>query len=130
MENKKRVVNIIVSDLDLFEEELVRDLIKNEISYVQIENEFHFLDKIFRVYDSVTKEDMIKDLDKMIMSPIDLVFNRDHDDLVRIFSDEKDIFIDCSTDVILPKNNVPTFNKKLVKRNNKMINQKIRSYKR
>ena len=46
-----RVRNIIVSDVEIFEEELIKELIKNEISYVQIENEFHFLDHIYRFYD-------------------------------------------------------------------------------
>lgn len=47
-----RVRNIIVSDRELFEEELILGLIKNEISYVKIEHEFHFLDQIYRFYDS------------------------------------------------------------------------------
>ena len=46
-----RVVNILIDNLEVFEEELIRDLIKNEISYVQIGNEFHFLNHIYRFYD-------------------------------------------------------------------------------
>lgn len=46
-----RVRNIVVSNVEIFEEELIKELIKNEISYVQIENEFHFLDHIYRIYD-------------------------------------------------------------------------------
>jgi len=45
------VKNIIVSDRVFFTENLVRDLIQHQISYVQIENEFHFLNYIFRFYD-------------------------------------------------------------------------------
>ena len=36
------VKNIAVSDRKFFTEWLVRDLIQHQISYVQIENEFHF----------------------------------------------------------------------------------------
>lgn len=46
-----RVKNILVNDVETFQEELVKELIKNQISYVQIENEFHFLDYIYRIYD-------------------------------------------------------------------------------
>ena len=46
-----RVKNILVSDVEIFQEELVKELINNQISYVQIENEFHFLDYIYRIYD-------------------------------------------------------------------------------
>ena len=46
-----RVVNILIDNLEVFEEKLIRDLIKNGISYVQIGNEFHFLNHIYRFYD-------------------------------------------------------------------------------
>lgn len=46
-----RVVNILIDNLEVFEEELIRNLIKNGISYVQIGNEFHFLNHIYRFYD-------------------------------------------------------------------------------
>ena len=55
------VKNIAVSDRKFFTEWLVRDLIQHQISYVQIENEFHFLEYIFRFYDmNEDKEQIIK----------------------------------------------------------------------
>lgn len=46
-----RVRNIVIHHREEFEEQLILELIKNKISYVQIEHEFHFLDKIYRFYD-------------------------------------------------------------------------------
>ena len=46
-----RVKNILVTDVETFQEKLVKELINNQISYVQIENEFHFLEHIYRIYD-------------------------------------------------------------------------------
>ena len=51
MEKIGTVKNYLVSNYNEFEEMLVRTLIANGISYVKIDNEFHFLDKIYRFYD-------------------------------------------------------------------------------
>ena len=52
MKNSKgRVRNILVSDLDTFKEFLIKSLIRNGIEYVNIDNEFHFMDRIYRFYD-------------------------------------------------------------------------------
>ena len=49
--SKGRVRNILVSDLETFKEFLIKSLIRNGIEYVNIDNEFHFMDKIYRFYD-------------------------------------------------------------------------------
>lgn len=54
----KRVKNIIVSQIDEFKEVLATNLTKNNIQYLQIDNEFHYLNKIFRFYDIDIKEDI------------------------------------------------------------------------
>ena len=58
MKEKTRVRNVLVFDLEQFQEDLVKELIVNNISYVQVENEFHFLDKIYRFYDLNYVEDL------------------------------------------------------------------------
>lgn len=50
-DSQNRVSNIFVNDLKEFKEQLIQDLISLGISYVQIDNEFHFLDRIYRFYD-------------------------------------------------------------------------------
>ena len=47
--SKGRVRNILVSDLDTFKEFLIKSLIRNGIKYVNIDNEFHFMDRIYAV---------------------------------------------------------------------------------
>ena len=51
MDNTRRVKNVLVFNLEQFQEDLVRELINNDISYVRVGNEFHFLDKIYRFFD-------------------------------------------------------------------------------
>lgn len=46
-----QVKNILVTNKDIFIEFLIKELINNRISYVQIDNEFHFEDKIYRFFD-------------------------------------------------------------------------------
>lgn len=52
-DRQNRVSNILVNNLEEFKEQLIKDLISLGISYVQIDNEFHFLDRIYRFYDKV-----------------------------------------------------------------------------
>lgn len=50
-DGRSRVRNLFVNNLEEFKEQLIKDLIKLGISYVQIDNEFHFSDRIYRFYD-------------------------------------------------------------------------------
>ena len=114
-----RVVNILIDNLEVFEEELIRDLIKNGISYVQIGNEFHFLNHIYRFYD-------LEKISKLLLQE-SLVITDD------IFSKKnaeclKDIIDDTSfsenNGYLQDINLVPKLNKNLIKRQN-MIAKKI-----
>ena len=62
MKEKMVVKDVLVFDAEAFKENLVRNLITNNISYVQIENEFHFLDNIYRIYDFNDVKDMFMQL--------------------------------------------------------------------
>lgn len=57
-----RVTNIIIKDKNSFEEALIQDLIKQEINYLQIGDEFHFEGKIYRFYDSITDKEKVEKL--------------------------------------------------------------------
>ena len=51
MEIKQGIVrNYVVTDREKFCDAMARTLCKMQISYVQIDNEFHFNDKIYRFY--------------------------------------------------------------------------------
>jgi hypothetical protein len=88
--SKGRVRNILVSNLDSFKELLIRGLIRNNINYLQIDNEFHCFDKIFRFYDV---EDACRLIDEGI-----LIFGRE-DDKIKLLSDINLIFAKEEQDV-------------------------------
>lgn len=125
------VKNIAVSDRKFFTEWLVRDLIQHQISYVQIENEFHFLEYIFRFYDmNEDKEQIIK------LSGIGNVF----DEITVVPSlfeiEEKDPFLGVTvaegrvvSEFPVKQHSKPNM-KKLIKSQNRMINQRLRQTKR
>ena len=137
MEQKNSVVKrYIVTDLEEFEDNLARCLIIGGISYVQIENEFHFLDKIYRFYDSKSLKnmDICSNFEEggliKIISPLDIlsieeimVNNRKAD--INSFIEElmEDSFDDRTS------RSIPTYNKKMIKRQNKLVNQRIRNAK-
>ena len=125
------VKNIAVSDRKFFTEWLVRDLIQHQISYVQIENEFHFLEYIFRFYDmNEDKEQIIK------LSGIGNVF----DEITVVPSlfeiEEKDPFLGVTvaegrgvSGFPVKQHSKPNM-KKMIKRQNRMVNQKLSQIKR
>lgn len=132
-----RVRNILVTEKDDFLELLIRELIRDGISYVQIENEFHFLDHIYRFFSAdEVRRVKISDNDKpnyIVFSPIDLVFCKKEEDLVQMFSraDETNI-CEFNTDFshLTPTKNVPTVNKQLIKQQNRRVAQQLKQRKR
>lgn len=127
-----RVKNVLVNDVEVFQEELVQELISKEISYVQIENEFHFLDSIYRIYAletiaklylSFPKIDLVKLEDYIIVSenrtlPNLLSFN-DVTDCYVPYIEFQEGFNFCKT------NNITKINKKLIKQQNRQVNKQI-----
>ena len=144
-----RVRNILVHDIKSFKESLIRTLIRLDVNYVSIQNikhhednvfveeEFHFLDRIYRFYD-------IKDLKHMNISNIILAGS--FDDNIRTLSKDSFNFMREETDLSQslmffepedisyeekPKNNsIPKMNKRMLKQNNVMLNRKLRSNKK
>lgn len=136
--NQSRVRNYFVTDIDSFEEHLVRDLIRNNINYLQIENEFHFLGKVYRFFDiSVEKfyEFILDDYKNLedgefikFLSQIDLVGIRCALDLKGVFD-----VIDESTisDGFLYQRDRKMDNlgeKRMIKTYNKMINRQVNNH--
>ena len=138
--SKGRVRNILVSNLDSFKELLIRGLIRHNISYVMIDNEVHCFDKIFRFYD-------VKDACNLIDEGV-LIFGRE-DEKIRLLSDMDLIFAkkeqefkdtllnfgveDVSCEEVSyskKKQGIPSYNKRQIKRDNHMLNQKLKRNKR
>lgn len=125
------VKNIVVSDRDFFTENLVRDLIRHQISYVQIENEFHFLNYIFRFFD------MNKDRQQIMR----LADNRNIFDEIAVVPSlleikEQDSFLGVTVaegrvvnDFPVKERNKPNM-KKMIKIQNRRINQQLRQIRR
>ena len=138
MKNSKgRVRNILVSELDTFKEFLIKSLIRNGIEYVNIDNEFHFIDRIYRFYD-------VKLLSKLIDEGI-VIFGKE-DEMVRILSAESLMFARDKVDIenafieFEPEveevtfkkkgSSIPKYNKSMIKRQNYMLNQKLKNNRR
>lgn len=144
-----RVRNILVHDIKSFKESLIRTLIRLDVNYVNLQNikeseddvfveeEFHFLDRIYRFYD-------IKDLKHMKISSVimagsfydnirtlsrdSFMFMREEADLIQSLSffEPEDVLYEEK-----PKNNsIPKMNKRLLKQNNVMLNRRLRSNKK
>lgn len=118
-----RVKNILVTNKSLFIELLIKELINSQVSYVQIENEFHFEDKIFRFFDKKEYQEAIaKNLAAEITDMINIEDYQanDSDNLgitnVEDYKNPKDFEI--------PQH--PQQNKKIIKKDNKYYNQQIK----
>ncbi len=144
-----RVRNILVHDIKSFKESLIKTLIRLDVNYVNLSNikeseddvyleeEFHFLDRIYRFYD-------IKDLKHMRISSV--IIAGSFDDNIRTLSKDSFMFMREEADLIQslssfepeevyyeekPKNNsIPKMNKRLIKQNNVMLNRRLRSNKK
>lgn len=127
-----RVKNIAVLDVEEFLDVLVKYLILNEISYVQIDNEFHFSNNIYRVFDYNDKEAM-KELNNSL---VPLIIGCSPEALINI--EDTLNFKRCNNNLVNEKKNnlkkieqeKKTYSKKLVKAHNRMINQVIKNSKR
>ena len=93
MEIRQGIVrNYVVTDREKFCDSMARALCQMQISYVQIENEFHFNDKIYRFFnfgEAIQLDDMVTfvclDREKVLsLSPCDLLFTKDTSDLIKL----------------------------------------------
>ena len=131
-----RVVNVAVSNKEYFLEILVRDLISRGVSYVQIENEFHFLDYIYRFYDVKQDWNQIvqfsenQKLADSLSSVFDLfpLDNQDKNMGIMVVEDKnqvEDSYNEQSFNKIFKTNM-----KRKIRHQNRVINQRLRQNKR
>ena len=133
--SKGRVRNYVVSNKELFCDFLASYLCKMQVEYVQIDNEFHFNDRIYRFYsfdECLQLQGNVVfvgiDKDKLIsLSPQDLLFNREVDSLERLLHPEESMIMDVPEIRFddKKKNNFPS--RKSIRENNKKVNQKIKN---
>ena len=133
--SKGRVRNYVVSNKELFCDFLASSLCKMQVEYVQIDNEFHFNDRIYRFYsfdECLQLQGNVVfvgiDKDKLIsLSPQDLLFNREVDSLERLLHPEESMIMDVPEIRFddKKKNNFPS--RKSIRENNKKVNQKIKN---
>ena len=131
-----RVVNVAVSNKEYFLEILVRDLISRGVSYVQIENEFHFLDHIYRFYDVKQDWNQIVHFleNQKLADSLSSVFglfpldNQDKNMGIMVVEEKNQVMDDYGEQ---SSNNFFKINmKKMIKQQNRMINQRLRQNKR
>lgn len=141
MEIKQGIVrNYVVTDKSKFCDVLASSLCKMGISYVQIENEFHFNDKIYRFFnfgDAIELTEQVSfvclDREKVLtLSPGQLLFAREKEDIDLMLDPlQQDVITECEHIEFEDKRKLKFGNQKqLIKHDNKMINQRLRnSYK-
>lgn len=112
MKEKMMVKSIVVFDFEQFQEALIKNLIVNNISYVQIDNEFHFLDKIYRIYD-------FNDVKDMFMQEPNKPF------AVCAESDKMFLTSDIGTPEVSQKKGV-SYTKKLIREDNRRANARFK----
>ena len=137
MEIKQGIVrNYVVTDREKFCDSMARALCQMQIAYVQIDNEFHFNDKIYRFYNfgevielSEQVSFVCLDREKIVsLSPCDLLFTRDERDLNRLLDPMQDMVVAPEEVTFKEEKPMQKVNiRQLRKRDNNMVNQKIRS---
>ena len=133
--SKGRVHNYVVSNKELFCDFLASSLCKMQVEYVQIDNEFHFNDSIYRFYsfdECLQLQGNVVfvgiDKDKLIsLSPQDLLFNREVDSLERLLHPEDSMIMDVPEIRFDDKKKNNFHSRKSIRENNKKVNQKIKN---
>ena len=128
-----RVRNIIVTDYVEFEDILIRGLTRFGISYVKIGNEFHFLDKIYRFYDTKLHKDLILtnseffEENSIVCTPLDMVFLKEKQEFENFFKKfDEEMIIEIKDDYCDEFEEFKMPSKKNIKANNIKVNQKVK----
>lgn len=117
-----KVKNILVNKKEKFIELVIKELIKYKISYVQIGNELHFDDYIFRFYDINDRVlGNMMELENISINELNNELNNQLNEIIEYIPNEFKIDKE-----FIP----PRINKKEIKKQNKIINKKINTKKR
>lgn len=127
-----RVRNIIVSDLEQFKDALTLSLIRNNIEYVAVNNEFHFLDKIYRLYDfkviaklgGTIKFAGESSDDVRVLTPFEMSSLKSKTDMERLLCELE--YPNGEIKTIGSANRVPIYNAEMIKKDRGSVNQVIR----
>lgn len=113
--NTGRVRKIAVSDKKVFCNDLAKNLCELQIPYVQVGNEFHFCDVIYKFFDFVDLLNL-------------------YDDLGIFFTDTTDNFLDYALEGtvstgsdVKQERQAKTYTRKMMKQDNRMMRQKLKS---
>jgi len=107
---------LIVNEKVPFLNQLVKELIEQGIDYVQEENEFRFNNQVYRIY---SPEEVTKDIiqsDENIVMGLEIISEEPLTDGERIKSRKGK----------QSSSTTPTYNKTLIKRQNKEINKRLK----
>lgn len=116
-----KVKNILVTNKEVFIELLIKELINNSISYVQIDNEFHFEDKIYRFYDANDYQNAkAANVTIEVLNLMDIKDLASHNLEESLTTIEKD---DYQENELFP----PKINKKYIKQQNRQYNSQIKN---
>ena len=117
-----KVKNILLNEKEKFIDLVIKELIKYKISYVQIGNELHFDNYIFRFYDINDRVlgDMME-LENISINELNNELNNQLNEIIEYIPNEFKIDKE-----FIP----PRINKKKIKKQNKIINKKINTKKR
>lgn len=141
--NKKTgmVRRIIVSNVDEFADVLARYLCKEQISYVQIENEFHLSNAILRFYDYSSFEELRDEFDFLgVDEDKIIIFGSENIGMVRADLDKSfdvaliDTLTSYEQNAVVSeeytgtniKGKSPVYTKKMIRNDNKLYSQKLR----
>lgn len=130
-----KVHNILINRKDEYIELLVRGLIKYGINYLQIDNEIHFDNRIFRFYDikddieEIKKIKIDEDLSDVRIINVDELEKLEEENKLQELSYQFQIF-EPKNEETKEKTPVPKLNKKLIKDYNKKINKRINTRKK
>lgn len=116
-----KVKNILVTNKEVFIELLIKELINNSISYVQIDNEFHFEDKIYRFYDANDYQNAkAANVTIEVLNLMDIKDLASHNLEESLTTIEKDDYQE--NELFTPK-----INKKYIKQQNRQYNSQIKN---
>lgn len=133
-----QVKNYIVENRDLFFDYLEKELCQKGISYVRIENEIHYENKIIRLYDIELDKRMIISI---MFNQIYIKQNYENELLIKCIDSGlsnienngyylKDVSEITTDNYLIKQKNYQAFNKKIQKQQANIVNQKLKMYKK
>lgn len=133
--NTGRVRNFVVSNVEVFSDIFARALCQNQVDYLQIENEFHCFDKIYRFY-SFEEYKELRDTMNFVgedddfvrtIEPLRIITSRSDVELSSAFLE--DIGSVSSVDdymLEIKDEKVPSYTKTMIRQSSKTVNDQIR----